>query len=123
MPKDAAIIDGASAAPIDRRRADADAARARTEDAFRAASLSALRLGFYIRIGALVAVAVWLTILIGRWTVVYFHVLLFGFILLGLAQHKAAVGGKRSLLYALIFLDFLLMAFTLVVDNPLEAGV
>lgn len=107
------------AEPPDRRAADSAVARRRAEDALRAADVSALKGAFYMRLFALAAIAIWLTLLLSFPTVLFFWALLLGFIVLGYAQYRAGHKGESALLYALILADALLMAFTLVTDNPL----
>lgn len=105
--------------PAERDAAEATRARAAVRLAFRRADIAALRIGFFMRLVALGAIAVWLSFLIGFPTVSFFLAFLLVFIALGYAQLKAGASGRVYVLYALIFIDFFLLAFVTTTDNPL----
>ncbi len=102
--------------PVTRRRPD------RIGAAFHAAGVRALRIAFFMRLGALGAVGAWLSYLLGFPAVLYFIGIFAGFILLSYAQYNAGKRGAEALLYGLILADFLLLAFATLTDNPLTPG-
>ncbi len=121
MPKDAAVAHFQDPPAIDRQRNLRVAASSRAETAFRAADLRALRIGYYMRLLALGAIACWLSYLLPFPDVIFFLGCLIAFIALGYAQYRAGADNQGGVLYALILLDFMLLAFVTLTDNPISA--
>lgn len=79
------------------------------------------RIATWARIGALSVVALLLVFVNPRIEVLYYEALLVLFVLIGIAQLRAAKVGQSGLEIALILADLLLLAFTLTVPNPFAA--
>lgn len=120
MPKDAALANYHDAPAINRGRNLRAVASSHAEAAFRAADLRALRIAYYMRLLALGAIACWLIYLINFPDVIFFLVGLTAFIVLGYAQYRAGADNQHAVLYALILLDFMLLAFVTLTDNPIS---
>lgn len=120
MPKDAVAEMTAGFSPADRRRADRTAVARSADSAFRDADVRALKMAYYMRFFALGAIGIWLIFLLSFSTSLFYLALLVVFMGLGYAQYRAGKAGETTTLYALILLDFLFLAFTIVTDNPLS---
>ena len=81
------------------------------------------RIATCARIAALAVVAVLLVFINPRLEVLYYEALLLLFVLIGIAQLRAARVGQSRTELALIFADLLLLTLILTVPNPLAAEV
>ncbi len=122
MPKDAALAAEAAAPPAARRRSADAGARTVARSAFHAADIRALRIAYYMRFGAMGAIAIWLMVLIGFPEVLFYYAMFVVFIALAYFQYKAGKAANQPLLYALILADFLFLAFAVLVDNPMSTA-
>jgi adenylate cyclase len=77
------------------------------------------RIATWARAAAMAVVALLLVYLNPRWEMVYYEALLLLFVLIGIAQLRAARVGQSFAELALIFADILLLTLTLTVPNPL----
>jgi adenylate cyclase len=76
------------------------------------------RIATWARIGALSVVALLLVFVNPRLEVLYYEVILLLFVLLGIAQLRAAKVGQSGLEMALVLADLVLLALTLTIPNP-----
>lgn len=77
------------------------------------------RIATWSRTAALAVVAVLLVFLNPRWEMLYYEALILLFVVIGIAQLRAARVGQSYAELALLFGDLLLMTLTLIVPNPL----
>ena len=77
------------------------------------------RIATWARTAALAIVALLLVYVNPRWEIIYYQALLLLFVIIGIAQLRAARVGQSYLELALIFADFLLLTVILVMPNPL----
>jgi len=120
MPKDDAIDPPARRRLFRRRRPAESVDFAGAAEAFRQEDVRALKAAFYMRLGSLLLVAMWLSFLVNFPAVLFFLALLLLFVAVGYAEYRAGAAGKTKLLYALILFDFLLLAFSTLTDNPID---
>ncbi len=80
------------------------------------------RIATWARSIALGVVAIMLVYVNPRLEVIYYEVLLAAFLLIGIAQFRAARVGQSGLELALILLDLVLLTVTLAVPNPFGQG-
>lgn len=77
------------------------------------------RIATWARTAALAIVAILLIYVNPRWEIIYYQALLLLFVIIGIAQLRAARVGQSYLELALIFADFLLLTLILILPNPL----
>jgi adenylate cyclase len=78
------------------------------------------RIATWSRAAALAVVAVLLVFLNPRWEMIYYQALLLLFVVIGIAQLRAARVGQSYWELALISADFVLLTLTMTLPNPLE---
>ena len=81
------------------------------------------RIATWSRTAALAVVAVLLIFLNPRWEMIYYEALILLFVVIGIAQFRAAKVGQSYAELALIVADLTLMTLTLVIPNPLASEV
>ena len=77
------------------------------------------RIATWSRTAALAVVAVLLAFLNPRWEMLYYEALILLFVVIGIAQLRAARVGQSYAELALLFADLVLMTLTLIIPNPL----
>lgn len=77
------------------------------------------RIATWARTAALAVVAVLLVFLNPRWEMLYYEALILLFVVIGIAQLRAARVGQSYAELALLFADILLMTLILIIPNPL----
>jgi len=77
------------------------------------------RIATWARTASLAIVAILLIYVNPRWEIIYYQALLLLFVVIGIAQLRAARVGQSYMELALIFADFALLSVILVLPNPL----
>jgi len=90
---------------------------------FHAADVRALWIGLWLRVAALGVILIWITTLVGPYAATFYLPFFAGYIAIGYGQYLAGKQEQNWALYGLILADFLLMAATLVLDNPLNDAI
>lgn len=109
--------------PWSSRLAEAELAR-RNPHLMRALEVEKMegqRIATWARIISLAVVAVLMVFINPRWELIYYEALILLFVIIGIAQMRAARVGQSYGELALIFADLLLMMLILIVPNPLMA--
>ena len=88
-------------------------------ETFHVADVRPLRMGFWLRLLALSVILVWLTSLLGINAVAFYIPFFVCFVAIGCGQYLAGKARLTCVLYGLILADFVIMAASLVLDNPL----
>lgn len=120
MAKDASASPNEIKDTAKPRKARAERARAVVATAFDTADISALKAAFIARLVALAVLAIWLLALMGLPAALFYYGLFVIYIILGYLQYATARERQMTSLYILILFDFLLLAFSLIADNPLS---
>ncbi len=110
----ASALDSETTAPVGDVRSRLDA-----RATFYAADVKALWIGFWIRMVSLGVIMIWLLFLLGFKTVSFYLPFFAFYVAIGYGQYMAGKVERVWLLYALILADFLVMACTLVLENPM----
>ncbi len=95
----------------------------RARATFHAADVRALWIGLWLRVAALGVILICITTLVGSYATTFYLPFFAGYIAIGYGQYLAGKQEQHWALYGLILADFLLMAATLVLDNPVNDAI